>query len=64
MDAKQLGLFIAERRKELGMTQAVLAEKLLRDSNLADVPGKKQKYSCFSHIQFGLCFDIPHPSVF
>lgn len=28
MDAKQLGPFIAERRKELGMTQAVLAEKL------------------------------------
>lgn len=28
MDAKQLGTFIAERRKELGMTQAVLAEKI------------------------------------
>lgn len=28
MDAKQLGPFIAERRKELGMTQAILAEKL------------------------------------
>lgn len=28
MDANQLGPFIAERRKELGMTQAQLAEKL------------------------------------
>ena len=28
MDAKQLGAFIAQRRKELGMTQAGLAEKL------------------------------------
>lgn len=28
MDAMQLGPFIAERRKELGMTQALLAEKL------------------------------------
>lgn len=28
MDAKQLGVFIAERRKELGLTQAQLAEKL------------------------------------
>ena len=28
MDAKQLGLFIAERRKELKMTQALLARKL------------------------------------
>lgn len=28
MDAKQLGSFIAERRKELNMTQADLAEKL------------------------------------
>ena len=28
MDAKLLGSFIAERRKELGLTQVVLAEKL------------------------------------
>ena len=28
MDAKQLGTFIAERRKELGLTQALLAEQL------------------------------------
>ena len=28
MDAKQLGTFIAERRKELGFTQAQLAEKI------------------------------------
>lgn len=28
MDAKQLGPFIAERRKELGMTQTHLAKKL------------------------------------
>ena len=28
MDAKQLGIFIAERRKELGLTQTLLAEKL------------------------------------
>lgn len=28
MDAKQLGTFIAERRKELGLTQVALAEKL------------------------------------
>ena len=28
MDAKQLGTFIAERRKELGFTQAHLAEKI------------------------------------
>ncbi|MGM9619218.1 MAG: helix-turn-helix domain-containing protein [Oscillospiraceae bacterium] len=28
MDAKQLGAFIAERRKELGLTQALLAEQL------------------------------------
>lgn len=28
MDAKQLGTFIADRRKELGMTQNLLAEKL------------------------------------
>lgn len=28
MDAKQLGIFIAERRKELGLTQAALAERL------------------------------------
>lgn len=28
MDAKRLGIFIAERRKELGLTQALLAEQL------------------------------------
>ena len=28
MDAKRLGAFIAERRKELGLTQALLAEQL------------------------------------
>ena len=28
MDAKQLGPFISERRKELGMTQTHLAKKL------------------------------------
>lgn len=28
MDAKQLGTFIAERRKQLGLTQALLAEKI------------------------------------
>ena len=28
MDAKQLGTFIADRRKSLGMTQALLAKKL------------------------------------
>ena len=28
MDAKRLGTFIAERRKELGLTQALLAGQL------------------------------------
>ena len=28
MDAKQMGIFIAERRKELGLTQALLAEQI------------------------------------
>jgi len=28
MDAKQLGTFIAERRKQLGLTQALLSEKI------------------------------------
>lgn len=28
MDAQKMGIFIAQRRKELGLTQAELAEKL------------------------------------